>query len=126
MLGFEFSRPETYFSAGLEDKCLARDIYRHPDRQQSPTQPFSKLHDIYALGVVLLEIGAYPCSGTDGRELISRRSLAAGLSSREVRVYSRTAERDQQASRPACRKAAGIEDGRKVPGHCSELLEKRF
>lgn len=59
VLGFEFSRPEKYFSAGLEDECLARDIYRHPDRQQSPTQPFNKLHDIYALGVVLLEIGLW-------------------------------------------------------------------
>ncbi|KAL6801218.1 hypothetical protein GGI42DRAFT_343272 [Trichoderma sp. SZMC 28013] len=59
VLGFEFSRPEQYFSAGLEDKCLARDVYRHPDRQQSPTQPFIKLHDIYALGVVLLEIGLW-------------------------------------------------------------------
>ncbi|RYP44849.1 hypothetical protein DL768_008748 [Monosporascus sp. mg162] len=56
VLGFEFSRPEMYFSAGLGDTCLSRDIYRHPDRQQSPTQPFTKLHDIYALGVVLLEI----------------------------------------------------------------------
>ncbi|KKP02294.1 hypothetical protein THAR02_05587 [Trichoderma harzianum] len=59
VLGFEFRRPEQYFSAGLEDKCLARDVYRHPDRQQSPTQPFIKLHDIYALGVVLLEIGLW-------------------------------------------------------------------
>ncbi|KAM0252318.1 hypothetical protein ACHAQJ_007811 [Trichoderma viride] len=59
VLGYEFSRPETYFSAGLGDTCLARDIYRHPDRQQSPTQPFTKLHDIYALGVALLEIGLW-------------------------------------------------------------------
>ncbi|UKZ69954.1 uncharacterized protein TrAtP1_010957 [Trichoderma atroviride] len=59
VLGFEFSRPETYFTAGLGDTCLARDIYRHPDRQQNPTQPFTKLHDIYAMGVVLLEIGLW-------------------------------------------------------------------
>ncbi|KAI9685289.1 MAG: hypothetical protein M1822_004662 [Bathelium mastoideum] len=59
ILGFDFSRPESYFSYGIEDPCPSRDIYRHPERQQSPSQPFKKLHDIYALGVVLLEIGLW-------------------------------------------------------------------
>ncbi|KAL8367895.1 hypothetical protein RB599_003693 [Gaeumannomyces hyphopodioides] len=59
VLGFEFSRPELYFSHGYGDSCLARDIYRHPDRQRNPAQPFNKLHDIYALGVVLLELGLW-------------------------------------------------------------------
>ncbi|KAI9666469.1 MAG: hypothetical protein M1821_004405 [Bathelium mastoideum] len=59
VLGFDFSRPESYFSYGIEDPCPSRDIYRHPERQQSPSQPFKKLHDIYALGVVLLEIGLW-------------------------------------------------------------------
>lgn len=57
ILGFEFSRPETYFSSGHSDLCLSRDVYRHPDRQKHPTKVFTKIHDIYALGVVLLEIG---------------------------------------------------------------------
>ncbi|EJT75451.1 hypothetical protein GGTG_05385 [Gaeumannomyces tritici R3-111a-1] len=59
VLGFEFSRPELYFSHGYGDSCLARDIYRHPDRQRNPAQLFNKLHDIYALGVVLLELGLW-------------------------------------------------------------------
>ncbi|KAF4830414.1 hypothetical protein CGCTS75_v005919 [Colletotrichum tropicale] len=59
LLGFEFSRPEQYFSHGHADACLSRDIYRHPERQQNPTQIFNKIHDIYALGVVLLEIGLW-------------------------------------------------------------------
>ncbi|KAG5811370.1 hypothetical protein H9Q74_006068 [Fusarium xylarioides] len=59
VFGFEFSRPEAYFSQGAEDTCLARNIYRHPDRQLSPTQIFNKIHDIYALGVVLLEVGLW-------------------------------------------------------------------
>ncbi|KAK0372059.1 hypothetical protein CLIM01_10584 [Colletotrichum limetticola] len=59
LLGFEFSRPEQYFSLGHADECLSRDIYRHPERQRSPTQTFNKIHDIYALGVVLLEIGLW-------------------------------------------------------------------
>lgn len=57
VLGYEFSRPEAYFSQGQSDRSPLRDVYRHPDRQGRPTQPFNKVHDIYALGVVLLEIG---------------------------------------------------------------------
>lgn len=60
ILGFEFSRPETYFSEGRGDMCLSRDVYRHPDRQKHPSKVFNKIHDIYALGVVLLEIGTSP------------------------------------------------------------------
>ena len=59
VLGFDFSRPESFFSYGVEDTFPLRNIYRHPERQQSPSQPFNKLHDIYALGVVLLEIGLW-------------------------------------------------------------------
>ena len=55
--GFEYSRPELDFSAGFVDSCPSRDIYRHPERQGQPQKLFNKLHDIYALGVVLLEIG---------------------------------------------------------------------
>lgn len=59
VLGFEHSRPEIDFSGGSADVCLDRDIYRHPHRQGIPQRPFIKLHDIYALGVILLEIGEF-------------------------------------------------------------------
>ncbi|KAL3444375.1 hypothetical protein BJX65DRAFT_319991 [Aspergillus insuetus] len=59
VFGFEYSRPEPFFSAGPSDFEPSRDIYRHPDRQGQPTKMFQKLHDIYALGVVLLEIGIW-------------------------------------------------------------------
>jgi hypothetical protein len=59
VLGFMFSRPEAYFSAGPADFFPARDIYRHPERQGQPAEVFKKIHDIYALGVVLLEIGLW-------------------------------------------------------------------
>ncbi|KAI9773189.1 MAG: hypothetical protein M1840_008310 [Geoglossum simile] len=59
VLGFEFSRPEVFFSAGPADFCATRDVYRHPERQGQPEKPFTKIHDIYALGVVLLEIGLW-------------------------------------------------------------------
>lgn len=59
VLGFEFSRQENDFSDGLPDYLPARDIYRHPQRQGRPEKRFSKIHDIYSLGVVLLEIGLW-------------------------------------------------------------------
>ena len=57
VFGFEFSRPNSFFSAGFIDSCPDRDVYRHPERQGQPLTTFKKMHDIYALGIVLLEIG---------------------------------------------------------------------
>ncbi|OMP87512.1 hypothetical protein BK809_0007599 [Diplodia seriata] len=59
VLGFEYSRPEGGFTLCLADSNPERDVYRHPDRQGTPAKHFSKIHDIYALGVVLLEIGLW-------------------------------------------------------------------
>ena len=43
------------------DTDLIRNIYRHPERWGIPTieTHFSHIHNIYALGVVLLEIGLW-------------------------------------------------------------------
>jgi hypothetical protein len=46
----------TYMVSDFE---VEPNFYRHPDRQGRPTHQFSRLHDIYALGVVLLEIGLW-------------------------------------------------------------------
>lgn len=51
VLGFEFSRPEADFSSGFKDICKERDIYRHPERQGLPDKRFTKIHDIYSLGM---------------------------------------------------------------------------
>jgi hypothetical protein len=65
LVGFEFSRDVLDRSNTEQDGLLERNIYRHPDRQGSPTdekdpdRPFSLLYDIYALGVVLLEVGLW-------------------------------------------------------------------
>ncbi|KAF8538178.1 hypothetical protein BDD12DRAFT_885938 [Trichophaea hybrida] len=56
IFGFEYSRPECDFTVGCSNDDIENDIYRHPDCQGQPSRPFSKIHDIYALGVVLLEI----------------------------------------------------------------------
>ncbi|KAL0262403.1 hypothetical protein SLS55_003849 [Diplodia seriata] len=59
LVNFEYSRPETAMTSYDFDNDLGRNLYRHPDRQGRPKVTFSKLHDIYALGVVLLEIGLW-------------------------------------------------------------------
>ncbi len=57
--GFEFSRPEqgrSSLKANFDPNVI---LYRHPERQGAPTKYFDKEHDIYAVGVVLLEIGLW-------------------------------------------------------------------
>lgn len=66
LVGFEFSRVESERSTTERDDILDRDIYRHPDRQGQPEDRFMVLHDLYALGVTLLEIGIWrPILGFD-------------------------------------------------------------
>ncbi|KAI1742095.1 hypothetical protein F4680DRAFT_412879 [Xylaria scruposa] len=54
--GFEFSREVVEKSDPFE---VPRDddLYRHPDRQGVPSVQFTKEYDIYAVGLLLLEIG---------------------------------------------------------------------
>ena len=57
--GFQYSRRETDISDGLEVEDVQRNVYRHPSRQGIPLQRHDALHDIYAYGVLLLEIGLW-------------------------------------------------------------------
>ncbi|KAI0100770.1 hypothetical protein GGR51DRAFT_344546 [Nemania sp. FL0031] len=60
---FGFSRPLDAYSAPRDAASRAVDldvdVYRHPDRFGQPSQYFNTIHDIYSLGVVLLEIGTW-------------------------------------------------------------------
>jgi hypothetical protein len=60
---FGFSRPLDVYSAAKYPANTARnldaDVYRHPDRFGEPSQYFTKIHDVYSLGVVLLEVGMW-------------------------------------------------------------------
>lgn len=59
VLGFEYSSPDPFFSAGKADFEPTRDVYHHPRRQGQLTETFKKIHGMYASGVVLLEIGLW-------------------------------------------------------------------
>jgi hypothetical protein len=56
LMGFEFSRPNT-LTAYSDTMDLATNMTRHPLTQGPARQRFSRCFDIYALGIVLLEIG---------------------------------------------------------------------
>jgi hypothetical protein len=58
--GWEYSRPELEFSSRhAEAESMGENVYRHPDQWGLPTVQFNRKHDVYALGVVLLEIGRW-------------------------------------------------------------------
>ncbi|KAI4712917.1 hypothetical protein J4E89_001895 [Alternaria sp. Ai002NY15] len=57
--GFDFARPNAKPSIGRYVEDIKHDIYRHPDRQGEVRDGHKKEHDLYSLGVVLLEIGLW-------------------------------------------------------------------
>ena len=60
LFGFEYSRVISQDSdLASTDTSVAKNIYRHPERWNAPTHRFGPIHDIYALGTVLLEIGLW-------------------------------------------------------------------
>ena len=62
--GFEFSRPDQGWSSRSLVSDSVQNLYRHPARQDEPTETFNKEHDLYAVGVVLLEIGMWKTVST--------------------------------------------------------------
>ncbi|KAI1389425.1 uncharacterized protein F4822DRAFT_199817 [Hypoxylon trugodes] len=60
MVGFEDFRREDGRTRRRGDDAVERNLYRHPTRQGfSPEDDFIMQHDIYSLGVCLLEIGLW-------------------------------------------------------------------
>jgi hypothetical protein len=59
VVGWGFSRPITGGTELNADPEVESNFYRHPVRQGYPQVKFNVEHDIYALGVVLLEIGLW-------------------------------------------------------------------
>jgi hypothetical protein len=57
--GFDFARPDYAPSIGFAMDDIAFNVYRHPKRQGTVRQGHRKIHDLYSLGVVLLEIGLW-------------------------------------------------------------------
>ncbi|KAL2844044.1 hypothetical protein BJX68DRAFT_152646 [Aspergillus pseudodeflectus] len=77
LYGFDYARPIDATSSFNTDTNLARNIYRHPQRWGVPTESFGPIHDIYALGVVLLELGMWRKAGSMVNVVSSTSSNAA-------------------------------------------------
>ena len=58
-MNFEYSRAADQNTTWTWDQDAEKNMYRHPERQGLLTRSFDKTYDIYALGVVLLEIGLW-------------------------------------------------------------------
>lgn len=69
LVNFEYSRPQASHTLLEFDDDYERNLYRHPDRQGKPTTSFNRLHDIYALGVMLLEIGLWQTAASMMKEV---------------------------------------------------------
>ncbi|KAL8920334.1 MAG: hypothetical protein Q9208_006305 [Pyrenodesmia sp. 3 TL-2023] len=59
LFGFEAARPRDAISSQTREFHLSRLLYTHPERWGRPGVNFGALHDIYALGVTLLEVGCW-------------------------------------------------------------------
>lgn len=60
LIGFERFRPAAAGTARQGDSVWERNLYRHPRRQGLHPEDFYKMqHDIYSLGVCLLELGLW-------------------------------------------------------------------
>ncbi|KAH8880499.1 hypothetical protein GQ53DRAFT_755051 [Thozetella sp. PMI_491] len=59
LYGFEYARKMDAATSSRLDDDPYRNVYRHPQRWGVPTDNFGAVHDMYALGVVLLELGMW-------------------------------------------------------------------
>ncbi|RGP64298.1 hypothetical protein FSPOR_8118 [Fusarium sporotrichioides] len=58
IIGFDCSRPANAETANTVDFDTTANLYRHPSRWGRSTR-FEKHHDIYSLGILILEIGCW-------------------------------------------------------------------
>ncbi|KAI1824727.1 hypothetical protein F4861DRAFT_504547 [Xylaria intraflava] len=76
LMGFDCSRPADAETWTATDFNIDNNLYRHPDRWGRPVS-FERHHELYALGLLLLEIGcwrAVPTMGSRSKDLRSVRN----------------------------------------------------
>ena len=59
LCGFDFSRESGKISTTRDTKDMEFSVYRHPERQFDTTSAHMLRHDIYSLGIVLLDLGLW-------------------------------------------------------------------
>jgi hypothetical protein len=75
LIGFDYARPadQTHLS---EDTCVINDLYRHPSVQGVPRPTFVPAFDLFALGLILLEIGCWEMLGDVQHRYLREQKLA--------------------------------------------------
>ncbi|KAH9207473.1 hypothetical protein DL95DRAFT_374293 [Leptodontidium sp. 2 PMI_412] len=118
VFGFEYSRLDSDFSSGRPDYDIKRNIYRHPQRWGQPSETFSKIHDVYALGTMLLEIGLW--------ESLSQLDAGALLKPAANSTVLETAEATQSRLLKHAKRRLGFYTGERYQGVVVKCLQGDF
>lgn len=84
LVNFEYARPQAATTRLDFDNDYDRNLYRHPDREGEPRVSFTKLHDLYALGIVLLEIGLWQTTASMVKEVTVRSGRQSSVSVQSI------------------------------------------
>lgn len=99
-MGFEYARPTTETSSRPIDRDeIGENIYRHPEQWGLPTVAFNVVHDVYALGVVLLEIGLWRQAITLSRSKFAGTQTGASVQQLMIANASRLLLRSSMGRR---------------------------
>jgi hypothetical protein len=79
LVGFQVIRNADGRTYPVTDKKRETNLYRHPLRQGDNAEYYVMQHDIYSLGVCLLEIGLWESFVTFNEDGVARPSTALGI-----------------------------------------------
>ncbi|OTA53988.1 hypothetical protein K449DRAFT_454634 [Hypoxylon sp. EC38] len=126
---FDYARPKQEPSIGRYVDDIQYNVYRHPDRQGPSRQGHTKLHDIYSLGVVLLEIGLWEdvciTSGVKKIKDLTVTQMVHNLHDAAKKRLPHYMGRDYQEAVLACLNSeCDPELDDKAQSHLAELFQK--
>jgi hypothetical protein len=82
LVNFEYARPATSVTTYASNEDPARRVYVHPDRQPGSSTKFNAEHELYSLGVVLLEIGLWKTASNIRNDSIGYKGHTNGIESK--------------------------------------------
>ncbi|OBT52224.1 hypothetical protein VE04_07538 [Pseudogymnoascus sp. 24MN13] len=95
LVGFEKFRPADGHTYLIGDESWEKNLYRHPTRQGIlPEEQYKMQHDVYSIGVVLLEIGLWTSLVTYPRISSPNTEGSVPVASEYVKLMSPGEERD--------------------------------
>ena len=114
LVGFEKFRADREHSMKFGDGLWECDLYRHPERQGSQPEKFYVMqHDIYSLGVVLLEIGL--------RISFVTPSNIGPAPHQELKVFDMHSDKDEPGQAKSFKKRFTDLATQRLPGHMGQI-----